>query len=400
MTYELTTIDDTFAKGICLHTATLIDDKLYILGGGNEAIPAHVAAAGGANNKTLFLYGGIPYNDEAMSLVYAFDTRSNSWAPEISSVSIIRKYNLKGIVGYYGKMYLFGGESNKIPVNDMLILDIINLNWEIGSSINAPSPRSVYGATLFSDHFIIYMGGFNGFAISLKELTSGIIPSDRNSFSVVLGIDGQIIIFGGANNLVNLQPQNSLYVLNLINYEWYIPKISGKVPAPRRWHEAIVIGKYMVVSFGLYDDNDILLLDISNNEEYIWTNDFTLPTNLSTKLSILAIIFGRVTKTLIMKLLENKFYNGVSVPLILKMSRDSNNYTLFLYVGNYDGIDMKLFYAFDTWSVPKIANGIMSREHLIQRYNKFELNWKAKLMPTQRCFYDATFIPSYFIIIL
>ncbi|CAI2188104.1 4994_t:CDS:2, partial [Funneliformis geosporum] len=300
MTYELTTIDDTFAKGICLHTATLIDDKLYILGGGNEAIPAHVAAAGGANNKTLFLYGGIPYNDEAMSLVYAFDTRSNSWAPEISSVSIIRKYNLKGIVGYYGKMYLFGGESNKIPVNDMLILDIINLNWEIGSSINAPSPRSVYGATLFSDHFIIYMG-----------------------------IDGQIIIFGGANNLVNLQPQNSLYVLNLINYEWYIPKISGKVPAPRRWHEAIVIGKYMVVSF-----------------------------------------VGRVTKTLIMKLLENKFYNGVSVPLILKMSRDSNNYTLFLYVGNYDGIDMKLFYAFDTWSVPKIANGIMSREHLIQRGDK------------------------------
>ncbi|CAI2185891.1 6222_t:CDS:2, partial [Funneliformis geosporum] len=174
------------------HTATLIDDKLYILGGRNEAydikigteffyidfsvpfntqnilwhdltsvntVPAHFAAAsvnGGANNKTLFLYGGIPYN-EGMSLVYAFDTRSSSWAPEISSVSIIRKDSLQGIVDFNGKMYLFGGQSKSIPVNDMFILDTINLNWEIGSSINAPSPRAGYGASLLSNDLIIYL---------------------------------------------------------------------------------------------------------------------------------------------------------------------------------------------------------------------------------------------------
>ncbi len=134
-----------------LHTATLIDDKLYILGGirdvdgiddidtiaGNQffyldasvsfntqelswndltsinIVPSHAKAAsvnGGVNNDTLFLYGGIPNNDiETMDLVYTFDTQSNSWsAPKIMSENIVNKRFLTGIVDYNGKMYLFG----------------------------------------------------------------------------------------------------------------------------------------------------------------------------------------------------------------------------------------------------------------------------------------------------
>ena len=64
-------------------------------------------------------------------------------------------------------------------------------------------------------------------------------------------MDGQrIIIFGGKINWTPLQPQDSLYVLDLINFEWDIPKISGNVPSSRYWHQANVIGKYMVISFG------------------------------------------------------------------------------------------------------------------------------------------------------
>ncbi|CAG8456562.1 11834_t:CDS:2 [Funneliformis caledonium] len=261
-------------------------------------IPAHLAAAsvkGGAQNNTLFLYGGMPYdNTETMALIYAFDARSYSWGiPKMFDVNIGRKDNLKGIVDDKGKMYMFGGNSGvnlNDNRNDMIIFDTINLDWKIGSSINAPSPRCVFGSTLISDHLIIYIGGYDKVALSLNEVylydtiddnwstkkTSGKIPSNRNSFSVVLGLDGQrVIIFGGAKEYENLQSQNALYVLNLINYEWYIPKISGKIPSPRRWHEANVIGKYMVVSFGQgYEDNDILLLDISDNEEYIWTDNF------------------------------------------------------------------------------------------------------------------------------
>ncbi len=53
----------------------------------------------------------------------------------------------------------------------------------------------------------------------------------------------------------------NLYVLNLTDYEWYIPKISGNIPSSSRyWHQANVIGKYMVISFGKYSICILILL--------------------------------------------------------------------------------------------------------------------------------------------
>ncbi|CAG8684188.1 10486_t:CDS:2 [Funneliformis caledonium] len=235
-----------------------------------------------------------------MDLVYSYDTQSNSWSTiNLANDSAIRKNNLKAIVDNNGKMYLFGGRFNVTRYNDMLILNTISLKWEIGTTENAPSPRSLYGATYVSKMYIVYLGGYyaisnkDGVSLSLKEIyyydmvddmwltrvTSGTIPSDRDSFSSVLGLDGQrIIIFGGTNNLNNLTPREALYVLNLVNFEWSIPKVSGKIPGSRYWHQANVVNRYMVISFGFdYDknvDTDILLLDISNDEEYIWTTYF------------------------------------------------------------------------------------------------------------------------------
>ncbi|CAG8705687.1 2927_t:CDS:2, partial [Funneliformis caledonium] len=324
------------------HTATLIDNKLYILGGrvtsttNNEnigkqffyldvsvpfntkyltwndlteinIIPAHRAASsarGGVYNDTLFLYGA--GNDKGnLELVYTFDTKSNSWSiPKLTGNedTFNMKFNLRGIADDNGNMYLFGGNKvdRKTYYNDMLILDTINLNLKVGSSVDAPNIRNLYGATFIQSNFIIYFGGSmndDHFAYPLKEITSGTIPSDRASFSTVLSLDGQrVIIFGGEvhDNIIELQ--YAFYVLNLTNFEWSIPKLSGNKPAESRaWHEADVIGKYMVISFGVgnnedKDSDDILLLDISNNEEYIWTNTFELSTKQSTQLSIPAII--------------------------------------------------------------------------------------------------------------
>jgi len=41
-------------------------------------------------------------------------------------------------------------------------------------------------------------------------------------------------------------------MLNIQNYEWSIPKISGQIPSSRIYHTGNVIGKYMVISFGKY----------------------------------------------------------------------------------------------------------------------------------------------------
>ena len=66
---------------------------------------------------------------------------------------------------------------------------------------------------------------------------------------ILIGLDGQrVIIFGGYMTTRD----NALYELNLINFEWYIPKTSGQIPNSRIHHKANVIGKYMVISFGKY----------------------------------------------------------------------------------------------------------------------------------------------------
>ena len=63
----------------------------------------------------------------------------------------------------------------------------------------------------------------------------------------VIGLDGQsVIIFGGPE----IDPTYTLYVLNLTNFEWSIPKTSGQIPKGRFNHKANVVGKYMVITFG------------------------------------------------------------------------------------------------------------------------------------------------------
>jgi hypothetical protein len=177
------------------HTATLIDNKLYILGGRDlnrnqvkeffyldvsvpfntqelfwkdlsniNMIPPHSGAAsvkGGENNDTLFLYGGHSA-DQTMALVYTFNSHSIVWSiPKIAGINPTRKARLTGIINNDGKMYLWSGDSKgneDIFVDDMLILDTKNLGWSKGSLVNAPIPRRNYGAALFSKNKIIYIG--------------------------------------------------------------------------------------------------------------------------------------------------------------------------------------------------------------------------------------------------
>ncbi|CAI2177042.1 14463_t:CDS:2 [Funneliformis geosporum] len=244
-----------------LHTATFIDNKLYILGGnivdkstslevGREffyldcslpintqkplwqdltsvnIIPTHAFAAtvkGGANNNTLIFYGGRNLtNAENMALVYMFDTQTSSWyIPSISGVSFTKRRSLSAFIDYNKKMYLFGGWLiGGDFVNDMLILDTVNLTWGKGSSLNAPLPRINYGAVLLPSQDILY-----------------------------LGLDGQQVIMFGGWNENNISTADSLYTLNLSTFRWQIPNVSGKLPNSRYYHRANVIGKYMVISF-------------------------------------------------------------------------------------------------------------------------------------------------------
>ena len=77
----------------------------------------------------------------------------------------------------------------------------------------------------------------------------------------MIGLNNQsIIIFGGISegNVIDglTDPPSicSLCVLNISNFVWSNPKlsVSGQIPSTRVYHQANVIGKYMVISFGKY----------------------------------------------------------------------------------------------------------------------------------------------------
>ena len=185
------------------HTATFINNKLYILGGvippfrnkvspkqtflyldcstsfntnelewidlsnTNNVVPPHDFAAavkGGANNNTLILYGGESLDAEHMSLVYTFNTLNNTWSvPTLAGISPTAKLSITPVVDYNGLMYLYGGATSELFSNgtytsDMFILDTINLSLKKANSVNAPSPRVKYGAVLLPNKDIIYMG--------------------------------------------------------------------------------------------------------------------------------------------------------------------------------------------------------------------------------------------------
>ncbi|PKY28042.1 hypothetical protein RhiirB3_480086 [Rhizophagus irregularis] len=299
------------------HTATLFDKKLYILGGfpleeiGNEffyidfsvsfntqnlkvndlsninTLSPHYnsgSAIGGANNDTLFIFVGISNAKyPKMESINTFNPRSNSWSiPKIAgeNPSFLLNYEMTAI-NHNGMIdfYIWSG----FNIN---ILDTINLVWKKASPIGTQNMGLEITSILLPDNKIIFLDSSTG---SLAEVyiydtvnnnwstktTTGTIPPKKDGGSAVLGLDGKrVITFGG---FLTASP-DQLHELNLINFEWRIPKSSGSIPESRRYHKANVIGNYMVLSFGLdykkNNENDILLLDISNINEYIWTNEF------------------------------------------------------------------------------------------------------------------------------
>jgi hypothetical protein len=71
-----------------------------------------------------------------------------------------------------------------------------------------------------------------------------------NLISRLTGLDRQsVIIYGGQEDGETIV-KNPLYVLNVNNFNWHIPKVIGKIPSSRTSHKAELIGKYMVITFG------------------------------------------------------------------------------------------------------------------------------------------------------
>ena len=55
---------------------------------------------------------------------------------------------------------MYVGSTTAHIFNEMLILDTANLIWSYGSTVNVPSKRYTYSATILTNGVIVYIGGF------------------------------------------------------------------------------------------------------------------------------------------------------------------------------------------------------------------------------------------------
>ncbi|PKY59941.1 galactose oxidase [Rhizophagus irregularis] len=313
------------------HTATLIGDKIYFIGGtdfslteesdifyyngiawvdlnnqvsGQDAdMPLQLGNTasniGGLKQDLIFFIGGTRF-----SIIYQLDTKTNKITSPIITGSFPNRDNLifMSTVFYGGIIYLFGGGEidTKTGIttlyNNHYIFDTINLNWKEGGLINAPPPRYKHTATL-ANGIIYYIGGIqiNNSYVSytsmsdvrtVATLAPGNTPGPRAGHSASL-VENKICIFGGSFN--DLSPIESIAMLNTSTLEWSIPHFNN----PRRpnmptlpnlvYHTATLVDKRMLVAFGNDTDNPVngyrglnknfYIFDFNNNEWYITTAD-------------------------------------------------------------------------------------------------------------------------------
>ncbi|PKK68098.1 galactose oxidase [Rhizophagus irregularis] len=308
------------------HTAILIGDKIYFIGGYNFSIISkesdifyyngiawvdlnnqvsgqgadmplkfgHTANVGGRKQDLIFFIGG-----DQLPLIYQLDTKTN----KITSSVILGAFpnrdslNFMSSVFYEGIIYLFGGGEMDIETdittlyNNHYIFDTINLNWQEGGLINAPPPRYKHTATL-ANGIIYYIGGIqinnsyvsytsmsdiyryntvsNKWSLEVATLAPGNTPGPRLGHSAAL-VENKICIFGGSYN--NLSPIESIAMLNTSTLEWSIPHFNN----PRRpnmptlpnlvYHTATLVDKRMLPQGNLGQEDFILPIP-SNGDRF------------------------------------------------------------------------------------------------------------------------------------
>ncbi|CAB4415442.1 unnamed protein product [Rhizophagus irregularis] len=314
-------------------TATLVDNKIYFIGGLNSALEAtndifyydfesglnstgwadvqsqgmnlptiswHAADIGVIfDNDSIFIIGGV---GKVLDLVYKFDTETNTLeVPTIRGEIPPRRMGMS-TVRYKDNVYIFSGgmENNGITIflNNFDILSTADLIWKVGNLVNAPPPRFFYTATLVYT-VIYYIGGLEqngliqvyspmtniyqydiiGNTWSLKVATAiGNIPGSRIGHSAVF-VEDKICIYGGKYNMQEPIPVvEQIALLDTTTLTWSIPQLENtNIPKldntdiPKLvYHSATLIDKLMFIAFGNLTDTQVL-----NNNYYV----FDLSTN-------------------------------------------------------------------------------------------------------------------------
>ncbi|CAG8635200.1 22781_t:CDS:2 [Dentiscutata erythropus] len=284
------------------HTAVLVENKLYFLGGKDnygqrtndffyldfskpflitnlsflpfhdlsylsKSLPPHQrGTASLCGNMSIYFFGGErDLSNKQDSLIYTFNTVSRQWShPKINGNEPNIRKQLTSTCDSKGRMYLYAGLSDAdmgLPLkiyNDFNILDTVNLIWS--KSIKSVSNLTLefnngFSATMLKDGIIAYIGGRNnnGYHDMNKIM---LYNTNTASWSVM---DDRILIWGGEND--GLPAELQLAVLDT-HFIWSIPDITGEIAS-----------------------NRIFLLYTPNQYHYEWNSVFIPPILSETSLT-------------------------------------------------------------------------------------------------------------------
>lgn len=118
----------------------------------------------------LYVFGGHEKSNKVHNEIYSYDITNNKWTESIPIKDLrpYPRYN-PGCFVYKRSFYMFGGNTNKGPVNDLWSYDTIDLSWNEIQANNSPSFRYLFaycsGEYQGKRLFVIY-GGYKDEGIS------------------------------------------------------------------------------------------------------------------------------------------------------------------------------------------------------------------------------------------
>ncbi|RIB14363.1 hypothetical protein C2G38_1661045 [Gigaspora rosea] len=227
------------------HTAFLVANKLYFLGGKNKfgkrtndffyldvsnsfltsnlsfhdlsylsiTLPPHQrGTASLCGNTSIYFFGGErDLSNNQDSLIFSFDSVSQQWSlPKINGNEPNIRKQLSSTCDSKGQMYLYAGLSDSnmgLPLkiyNDINILDTVNLIW-------TTSDKSV----------------------------SDFTPEFNNGFSATMLKDGIIVYIGGSNS-EGYHDMSKIMLYNTNTASWSVMKASGQIPEKRAMHTSVL----------------------------------------------------------------------------------------------------------------------------------------------------------------
>ncbi|PRP87697.1 hypothetical protein PROFUN_02397 [Planoprotostelium fungivorum] len=207
----------------CWRTATLVGERVFILGG---------QAEDGFSEENIFVISINPdLSTEGLvwSVVRAFGAKKTPGRIKHSASRVKERY-----------IAVFGGENAGKPLNDLQLLDTNAVRWE-------------------------------------SKAQKGEIPSPRYGHSTVV-VGSKMYLFGGTDGTKFF---SDFYALNLDTFEWTLLAGMGDSLSPRAYHGCVSVGVKLFIHGGTTPNgisNDISCYNIKDNKWTIVKAD--LPSNV------------------------------------------------------------------------------------------------------------------------